>query len=232
MPATPGQKKTATRNADRCPVGALALTDRVPYIALWSSEAVEQPIVATRRGRLAYVDERPYDRDGSGILWRRVPSTPGKGRPQYGKVHFLRQRLAMDGLLCQVCGRSARADAADDDGVLRLLGEDPDDPASWPEEMVTGHPPVCLPCAWQSVRACPHLRERYAAVRVRRFALSGVHGVLYAPAFPRPVALDVGGLDFGDDRMPWMQAAQLMVRLDDFRSVDLEAGYRARVGRC
>lgn len=34
-------------------------------------------------------------------------------------------------------------------------------------------------------------------------------------------------MDFGDDRMPWVQAAQLMMRLDDFRPVDLEAECRA-----
>jgi len=38
---------------------------------------------------------------------------------------------------------------------------------------------------------------------------------------------DVGGLGFGDDRMPWMQAAQLMMRLDEFTLVDLEAEYNA-----
>jgi hypothetical protein len=234
----PARQAATLRNSDRRPVGALLLAERVPFIASWSSETAAQPEVTMRRGRLAYLNERPYDRDSNGILWRRVPSTPGKGKPQYGKVHFLRQRQAMDGLLCQVCGRSAASDDSGD-GLLWLLGEDPDDRSTWPAEVVTGHPPVCLRCAWRSVRVCPHLRKRYAAVRVHRFALSGVHGVLYRPGFPRPVPHDVGGVDFGDDRMPWMQtaqlmtwmqAAQLMMRLDDFRLVDLEAEYRAHGG--
>ncbi|WP_328917075.1 MULTISPECIES: hypothetical protein [unclassified Streptomyces] len=216
------------RHPTHRPIGSLRLTDRVPFIAAWSSETeAAQPAVTMRRGRLAYLNERPYDRDSSGILWRRVPSMPGKGRPQYGKVHFLRQRLAMDGLLCQVCGGPARKDATND-GLLWLLGEDPDDRSSWPTEMVTGHPPVCLSCAWLSVRACPHLRHQYAAVRVRRFSPSGVHGVLYRPSYPNPVPHEVGGLDFGDARTAWMQAAQLMMRLDEFTLVDLEAEYRAR----
>ncbi len=142
-----------------------------------------------RRGRLAYLNERPWDRDSNGILWRRMPSRPGKGKPQYGKVHFLRQRQAMDALLCQVCGRPAGKDATAD-GLLWLLGENPDDLTNWPAEMVTGHPPVCLSCAWLSVGACPHLRKQYAAVRVRRFSLIGVHGVLYRPGHPKPVPDD------------------------------------------
>lgn len=83
-----------------------------------------------------------------------------------------------------------------------------------------------------SIQACPHLRKQYAAVRVRRFSLSGVHGVLYRPSYPAPVPQDVGGLDFGDDRMAWLQAAQLMMRLAEFRLVDLEAEYNAHREAC
>lgn len=229
MPQSPARHVATLRNPGRCPVGTMRLTDRVPFIASWSGETAAQPEVTMRRGRLAYLNERPWDRDSNGILWRRMPNLPGKGKPQYGKVHFLRQRQAMDALLCQVCGRPARKDATPD-GLLWLLGEDPDDPGTWPADMVTGHPPVCLSCAWLSVRACPHLRKQYAALRVRRFSLSGVHGVLYRPSHPAPVPHDVGGLDFGDDRVPWVQASQLMMRLDEFRLVDLEAEYRAHAG--
>jgi hypothetical protein len=228
--SSPGRRTATPRRLGR-PIGTLRLTDRVPFIASWSAETADQPEVTMRRGRLAYANERPWDRDTNGILWRRVPSMPGKGKPQYGKVHFLRQRQAMDGLLCQVCGRPAQQDAGPD-GLLWLLSEDPDDLTTWPVDMVTGHPPVCLPCAWLSVQVCPHLRKQYAAVRVRRFSLSGVHGVLYRPSYPAPVPQDVGSLDFGDHRMPWVQAAQLMMRLDEFRLVDLDAEYRARGEAC
>jgi hypothetical protein len=210
----------------RRPIGSLRLADRVPFIASWSAETTTQPEVTMRRGRLAYLNERPGDRDSNGILWRRVPSMPGKGKPQYGKVHFLRQRQAMDSLLCQVCGQPAKKDA-NANGLLWLLSEDPEDRSTWPADLVTGHPPVCLSCARLSIKACPHLRMQYAAVRVRRFSLSGVHGVLYRPSYPAPVPHDVGGLDFGDHRMPWVQAAQLMMRLEEFTLVDLEAEYRA-----
>lgn len=136
----------------------------------------------------------------------------------------------MEALLCQVCGRPAARDATDD-GLLWLVNKAPEDRDAWPAGLVTGHPPVCVRCAWVSVRTCPHLRRGYAAVRVRRFVLSGVHGVLYVPGHPHPVPHGVGGLDFGDDRMPWMQEAQLMMRLEGLRVVDVEAEYRGQVGR-
>ncbi|UGQ12512.1 hypothetical protein LO772_02530 [Yinghuangia sp. ASG 101] len=223
MPRPPARRAVPHR-FDHRPIGSLHLTDHVPYIASWSAETTTQPEVVMRRGRLAYRDERPWDRDSTGILWRRMPSRPGRGRPQYGKVHLLRQRRAMEALLCQVCGLPAASDATDD-GVLWLLNEDPHDPGAWLPGLVTGHPPVCLHCAWLSVRACPHLRRQYAAVRVRRHTLSGVHGLLHIPGHPHPLPHGVGGLDFGDTRMPWMQAAQLMMRLDDLHQVDLESEY-------
>ncbi|WP_233580407.1 hypothetical protein [Streptomyces triticirhizae] len=79
----------------------------VPYISRWTGEQPTAARVVARNGRLAYADERSYDRDTGGVLWRRVPSTPGKGNPEFGAVHPLRQRLALAGLLCQVCGSPA-----------------------------------------------------------------------------------------------------------------------------
>ncbi|WP_226961832.1 MULTISPECIES: hypothetical protein [Streptomyces] len=136
----------------------------VPYITQWSGEQNAAMPVVTRRGRLAYADERSYDRDIGGVLWRRVPSTPGKGKPDFGAVHPLRQRLAMAGLLCQVCGGPADRN---EDGVLWLMGEASGNPGDWPQGLETAHPPVCLPCATLSVRACPHLRQLFVALRVR-----------------------------------------------------------------
>ena len=73
----------------------------VPYITQWTGERGPRPQVVMRRGRIAFADERPYDRDSDGVLWSRSPSQPGKGKPEFGKVHALRQRLAMERLLCQ-----------------------------------------------------------------------------------------------------------------------------------
>ncbi|MFE1959600.1 hypothetical protein [Streptomyces sp. NPDC059479] len=192
----------------------------VPYITAWSAErAPAVRVVAKGRG-IGYADERPYDRDTDGVLWTRAPSLPGKGRPQFGRVHVLRQRRAMGELLCQICAGPADRNA---DGVLWLLGEDPDDRRSWPSDLTTTHPPLCLPCASTSVRVCPHLRKRCVALRVTDFGLAGVQGALYGPGYPAPVLVDAAGVAFGDPRIHWVRAGQLIMRLLEFTVIDLEA---------
>ncbi|WP_246150589.1 hypothetical protein [Streptomyces qinzhouensis] len=71
-----------------------------------------------------------------------------------------------------------------------------------------------MPCAALAVRACPSLRRQHALVRARSCSPFGVHGVLHEPGLPRPVARIGGGLAYGDARIGWMRAAQLIVRLD------------------
>ena len=195
----------------------------VPYITRWSSEAHgSMPMTYRRRGTgIAYTDERSFDRDEHGVLWTRMPSQPGRGRPQYGSVHLLRQRLAMSGLRCQICGRPADRSA---DGVLWLLDADPGDPTLRNGQERTAHPPVCMPCAVRSTSACPHLRRSFTVVRVRAFSFYGVRGALYRPTAGPPQAIDAINLPFGDPRMPWMRAGQLIMRLTEFTVVGLESG--------
>jgi hypothetical protein len=193
----------------------------VPYISKWSGEeaAASAPVVV-RGGRLAYADEQPYDRDRHGVLWTRTPSFPGRGRPEFGAVHSLRQRRAMRRVLCQVCGGPADRDA---DGVLWLLGEDAHDPASWPDDLLTSHPPLCVPCATTAVQACPHLSAHFVALRVRTWTEVGVRGALYRPAWPAPAPVDVVAVTYDDPLMNWVRAGQLIVRLEDYAAVDLGA---------
>ncbi|WP_314175706.1 hypothetical protein [Streptomyces winkii] len=173
-----------------------------------------------RRGRIAFADERPYDRDSQGILWSRTPSQPGKGKPQFGQVHALRQRNAMERLLCQVCGGMADRNP---DGILWLLPEELDrSPEADHEEVITTHPPLCLPCAHTSTKACPHLRREFTAVRVRDFERAGVRGALYQPSTPHPVAVDAIGVAFDDPLIRWVRAGQLLLRLTDFQPIDLQ----------
>ncbi|WP_130799529.1 hypothetical protein [Streptomyces otsuchiensis] len=140
----------------------------VPYITQWSQEGKPQPQLVIRRGRLAFATERTYDRDEHGILWTRSPSQPGKGRPQYGKVHPLRQRIAMTRLLCQVCGKPADRNH---DGVLWLLGQEADQPIRPDEQTVTGHPPSAFRAStpqWQlapTEQRPPVARHRDCKVR-------------------------------------------------------------------
>ena len=69
-------------------------------------------------GGIAFADETAADRDSDGILWTRITSQPGCGRPQFAVIHSLRQRRAMRRLLCQVCGQPADRNP---EGVLWLL---------------------------------------------------------------------------------------------------------------
>jgi hypothetical protein len=162
----------------------------------------------------------PWDRGERGVLWTRVPWKPGRGRPQFGRVHATRQRRAMTRLLCQVCGGPAGRDAR---GLLWLTGEDPADRGSWPDPLLTAHPPVCAPCAALSVRACPHLRRQHAVLRVRAFDLAAVRGLLYRPGRPGPVPVDAAGVALDDPLISWVKAGQLIVRLREYSITELNA---------
>jgi hypothetical protein len=171
-----------------------------------------------RRG-IAYADERSFDRDAAGVLWTRVLTQPGRGRPEFGAVHALRQRIAMSGLRCQICGGPADVNA---EGVLWLLDADASElrpGAEW-----TAHPPVCVPCVRHSVRACPHVRAGWVTVRVRSYVPYGVRGVLYGPARSGPVAVEAVTVPFGSGLLPWVRAGQLVMRLRDFVAVALPRG--------
>ncbi|WP_328465581.1 hypothetical protein [Streptomyces sp. NBC_00448] len=190
----------------------------VPYVTLWSGERDgPMPVVARRDGRgIRYADERAYDRDQRGVLWSRTPSQPGRGEPRFGAVHSLRQRLAMSGLRCQICGGPADRTS---DGVLWLIDARPEE--LLPGEEDTAHPPVCRPCAQRSTRACPHLRDSHTAVRVRMFFPSGVNGVRYVPTRTGPRIADSDPIAFSDACLPWVRAHQLIMRLADFTPIDL-----------
>ncbi|WP_175607687.1 hypothetical protein [Peterkaempfera bronchialis] len=192
------------------------------YITRWSGEReAPMPMVWRRRGRgIGYADERLYDRDEHGVLWTRTRSEPGKGQPEFGKVHALRHRMAMGGLLCQICAGPADCNA---EGVLWLIDADSDDPSLWRGDERTAHPPVCMPCARRSTEACPHLRRAYTAVRVSTFTLWGVRGLLHRPGPTVPEPVDIALLRFGDPRLPWLRASQLVMHLREFTVIDLSA---------
>lgn len=200
--------------------GGFSLRGAVPYIAAWSSEQEQHTDLVVRRGRLGYADELPFDRDRFGILWRRVGSSPGKGRPEFGKVHSLRQRRAMLRVLCQVCGGPADRNR---NGVLWLMGLAAYASDPWPTPIESPHPPLCLNCAVTAVRLCPHLRSDHVALRVRRFHPSAVNGALYALTPPKVEAVDLRTLALDSREAAWVKASQLIMRLADYRVVDLAA---------
>src|SRR3989442_1499615 len=110
----------------------------VPYITTWSEENTLPTTVVQRRNGIAFADEILTDRDDHGVLWSRIPSLPGRGRPRCGKIHSPRQRRAMRDLLCQVCGKPADHN---EEGTLWLVPDFRDWP-DWPNHMACTEPPV------------------------------------------------------------------------------------------
>jgi hypothetical protein len=201
-----------------------------PYITAWSTEQDLPYKLVERRGfGIAYADEILADRDAYGVLWRRTPSHPGHGRPEFGKVHSLRQRRAMRRLLCQVC--AGPADRTED-GVLWLLQDHRDDWNNWPETMAVTEPPVCVPCVRTSVRLCPALRKGAAAVRVRHFPVVGVRGALYKSGGASPVAVAETIMAFDDPAIRWVRAMNLVRELHGCTIIPMEKFLDQPTGTC
>ncbi|MFE9810727.1 hypothetical protein [Streptomyces sp. NPDC005548] len=196
----------------------------VPYIAAWSGEQPHRrQVVYGPRGGLAFADETIEDRDQHGVLWNGRAMRRGAGRPAYGDVHPARQRVAMEHLLCQVCGHAAHRDAR---GVLWLIEDARGEWDGWPEGLLTTHPPVCLPCAGMAVRMCPHLAGGGTlAVRVRSSDACAVYGRVWSSSpFGQPLrtaARDV--VAYGTAAARWVVAGQLVRSLHDCTVVDLQA---------
>jgi hypothetical protein len=193
----------------------------VPYIVVWSEE-YELParVVRGQLPGIGYADETSADRDRDGVLWARVSSRPGEGRPLYTRLHPLRQRRAMRRLLCQVCAEPAEYT---DQGHLWLLLPGQECWENWPDGVVNPHPPVCLRCARLSVRQCPPLRRGFVAVRAHSL-LHGVFGVRFQPGSPFPSHADDNdeALGYGSPVIHWIQATQLSRTLHDCRILDLD----------
>jgi len=141
----------------------------VPYITSWSEEQKLPAEIVMRSSMgigfgIAYADENSTDRDRDGILWTRRNLRHGHGRPQFGKIHSLRQRRAMRRLLCQVCAQPADRN---EDGVLWLLPDYYQEAEGWPENYDLAEPPICLACV-RSRRGCvlPCARGTWPSVPV------------------------------------------------------------------
>jgi hypothetical protein len=169
---------------------------------------------------IAYADESSVDRDRDGLLWTRATSRPGVGEPIYQQMHPLRQRRAMRRLLCQVCAGPADHNNR---GTLWLIQDQRNLWPGWPEGAQNTHPPLCMRCARIAVKSCPWLKQGYVAVRAQSF-VSGAWGGLYRTGWPdrRPLLTDALTVNFGDPRMHWLQADQLVRELVDCTFVDLD----------
>ncbi|MEV7381890.1 hypothetical protein [Streptomyces lydicus] len=194
--------------------------DRAPYVASWSSELPVLERSLTLRpdgGGIAWADGTERDTDPFGGCWARLEGTQGEGEPLLDHMNPHRQRDCFLNWWCQVC---ATACSTTDQGrlFLRIL-DDPD-----PEGALVTQPPVCLPCAYQAVRRCPHLRGRAVAVRSRQPRLCRAKGFAYVPngdgglwpAMRVDVPLD------DKKRLPWVLLSQYVVELRDCTVVVLD----------
>ncbi|SDD93635.1 hypothetical protein [Actinokineospora iranica] len=185
----------------------------VPYIATWSEEHWdEHPRVVERPdgSGIAYPDEILADRDQRGVLWDRATSRPGHGKPQFARIHPLRQRRAMRKLLCQTCGNPADNTCH---GVLWVL-RDTGQPLT--EHLLVSEPPICLPCARLSAKLCPALRKGHILLRAESFRLFGVDGLRYRTGHPAPVPIDHHVVSFTDPAIRWTLADKLVREIGDY----------------
>jgi hypothetical protein len=179
--------------------------------------------VIQRPNGIAFADENIYDRDGRGILWSRVPNRPGQGRPEFGKVHPRRQRLAMEQLLCQVCAGPSDLSSQ---GTLWLIPDYPGyhrDWPDWPERLATTEPPICQPCAETALRLCPALRKGNLTMRVARSTVSGIYGARYRPGPIAPKAIEDATLPFEDPAIRWTCAGHAVRELTGCTIVNLNS---------
>ncbi|MEV1025306.1 hypothetical protein [Streptomyces sp. NPDC050264] len=208
----------------------------VPYITVRrGEEADKQRHLCVRPGpdgrqRLAWVNEGPGDRDLRDVLWGRVSSSLGvdrrpEGAPRWQLVHPARQRETMLYLQCQVCVTRVRDVRRRDaptarPGVLFLAAEG----ADLTRPVRTAQPPVCIEHARLSAESCPHLvRKGHIALLARRYRLYGVIGTPYEQTGQglRPQPSDDTPVPYGDPRLRWFLASQLVRELSDFDVVDL-----------
>ncbi|MFI0773060.1 hypothetical protein ACH4TQ_50865 [Streptomyces sp. NPDC021218] len=125
---------------------------------------------------IGYADEYGIADRRRGALWIRVPVKPGAGAPLQGRVHALRQRQAMNYMLCQFCGRPT--DDRPDGRHLFLLHAANGKPIADGERTAT--PPVCDGCALE-VLGRPVVWRECAAALVEDATAWGVAGIVYAP---------------------------------------------------
>lgn len=190
-----------------------------PYITSWSGEQDLPYRLVVRPGQgIGYADELLGDRDAQGVLWQRAAIRREFGRPEFGKVHPLRQRRAMRQLLCQVCAGPADRSG---DGVLWLLRDFREDWPGWPNGMACTEPPICVPCVSTSLRLCPALRRGAVAVRVQGYDVAGVRGALYREGPLGPVASEAVNLSYDDPDVLWLVASALIRGLQGCKFVPI-----------
>ncbi|MEU3434038.1 hypothetical protein [Streptomyces sp. NPDC006863] len=199
----------------------------VPYIAPWTAETTLPGQIVRLAGvggtGIGYADEQPHDRR-MGILWTRQSLARGRGTPDLGGMHSLRQRQAVTHMLCGVCGASTfDADFARwGERHLYVARAAQRRPIAEGERTVMA--PVCRPCAVESVTGCPHLRKGWTAALVSYAQGWGVAGLTLDPRTLEPLPLPEKQLHMvatDDLAVRWTIAMQMVTTLHRVTPVEL-----------
>lgn len=200
---------------------------RVPYIAPWTGENARPAAITTRLGcvgtEIGYADECGIADRRRGALWIRVPVKPGTGAPLLDRVHALRQRQAINHLLCRGCGKPT-AGGRPDRRHLFFVASEAGQPLTEGEKTTT--PPMCDGCALETVLEGPRPRAGYVAALVEYTSPWGVVGIVYSPDILEPLPGDNGHklsfVAYGDPRLRWTLACREVVSVHGCTAVDLE----------
>jgi hypothetical protein len=207
---------------------------RVPFIAPWSSETTRPGTIVLRRGvggeGIGYLNEYSGADRRNGVLWVRMAAVRGVGKPLLAKVHALRQRQAMNHMLCQVCGmptlgrgNERHRRSRGNERHLFLMRDTDGRPIREGEQ--TAMPPIHEACASEAMRDCPHLREGCVAALVEYAPAWGVAGIVHDPKTLQPLPPEDGELTFvayRDPRIRWTLAARDVVALQGCIAIDLD----------
>lgn len=159
----------------------------VPFIASWDSETpsgTTSPDLVLRKHEaggawLLYLDEQPNDRQ-YGVLWTRVPWSPGAGRPQFAGLHAIRQRMCLSRGRCQIC--SGPADLWMVPATVYAEYQATCEPG---EPFESHNPPICRSCVPLAARFCSHLSSTgYLFLAPRTWQVTAVSGAVADPAAP------------------------------------------------
>lgn len=179
---------------------------QVPWVTRWTSEVRDAPFRVIPGEGIRYADETPEDRQ-LGVLWLRQGVSPGLGEPQWKQVHTYRQRDAMTGPCCQVCGRliEGRVTWLTPAWALKLETQR--------GRIKTSTPPTCEDCIETARRLCPHLHTHESVVLdVRGYRQWAAFGDIAVPG-----AHGQGEIPLLDDRIKYVLGRQMVVEIYDFR---------------
>lgn len=193
------------------PAGDETRAERRLYIAPYGHEApCDVEVVFDAEGRVRYADEQPGDRCVDGWLWERWEGTQTGGQ-RWAEHHPARQPHVMT--LPPLCGGCAGEADRDERGMLWLLHPDEhSEKLTFPCDIITATPPMCLPDAHWALRACRAAKGEFIAVRTRAIEIIGVRGTVYSPTQP-PLVDEL--VLFDDSRMHQVVARQTIIKLCD-----------------